>query len=196
MTKHLILVGGAAGTGKTTTAGTIAAELRVGWLQLDSVWIALRAAASPGSDERETLDIDGRLRRGTETSDKLLTAHVAAASAVCRVLPAVLAFELQTHETLVADGAWVLPDAVAGLGLVDTKISAIFLHEPDLEALRRSMRSRRGSSPVQPWHHTSSEVAWHYGNWVAEKATQHGMAVISARPFDTLHNRVRELVTR
>lgn len=48
MRRRLILVGGSAGSGKTSVARTLAGDLGAGWLQLDTVWIAMKAAGFVG----------------------------------------------------------------------------------------------------------------------------------------------------
>lgn len=111
VTARLLLVGGAAGTGKSTVARALAARLDGAWLQPGTLWIAMRDAAPAGSDERGRLDIDQRIRAQAEPADELLGHHITASAAVYAALPHALAFEFQTHPTVVADG----PLAVARL---------------------------------------------------------------------------------
>ena len=47
MGRRLILIGGSAGSGKTTLAQTLTSELDAGWLQLDTVWIAMKSGCAP-----------------------------------------------------------------------------------------------------------------------------------------------------
>lgn len=99
---RLVLIGGTAGTGKSTAARAVAGRLGAAWLQLDTLWIATRDAAPAGSDERLRLDIDSRIRSRTDPLDELVQHHIAASAAVCAALPHALAFELQTHPVVVA----------------------------------------------------------------------------------------------
>jgi hypothetical protein len=73
----------------------------------------MKVAAGEGTRARDILDIDRRMRREDEADDDVLIAHVAASGEVCRPLPTVLALELEAHERLVVDGAWLLPSFVA-----------------------------------------------------------------------------------
>ena|SRR5215210_3028539 len=84
MRRRLILVGGSAGSGKTTMGRALAAGLGAGWLQLDTLWIAMKAAVGEGSPAFQVLDVAGRMRRGGDPDDELLAAHLAASSAPLR----------------------------------------------------------------------------------------------------------------
>jgi 2-phosphoglycerate kinase len=115
-------------------------------LQLDSIWLAMKVAAGEGTPARDVLDIDRRMRREDEADDNVLAAHVAASGAVCRALPTVLGLELQAHERLVVDGAWLLPSFVTELELLDTDVRAVYLvqrTQADIEA--HSSRVAEGS---------------------------------------------------
>jgi 2-phosphoglycerate kinase len=146
VTRRLFLVAGSAGSGKSTLAKALAHELDAGWLQLDSIWLAMKVAAGEGTPARDVLDIDRRMRREDEADDNVLAAHVAASGAVCRALPTVLGLELQAHERLVVDGAWLLPSFVTELELLDTDVRAVYLvqrTQADIEA--HSSRVAEGS---------------------------------------------------
>ncbi len=104
MTRWLFLVAGSAGSGKSTLAKALAHDLDAGWLQLDSIWLAMKVAAGQDTPTRDILDIDRRMRREEEADDDVLAAHVAASREVCRALPTVLGLELEAHDRLVVDG--------------------------------------------------------------------------------------------
>jgi 2-phosphoglycerate kinase len=150
--RRLVLIGGSAGTGKTTVARALSRSLDAGWLQVDTLWLALIDAAEPGSARQRVLDVDDALRNGTEAGESLVTQHMEAAAMVCDALTRALAFELQTHRTVVADGAWILPEWSAKLRLDGVLVTPIFLHEPDPDRLRLAMESRRSLPMVAPWH--------------------------------------------
>ena len=191
MRRRLILVGGSAGSGKTTVAQTIASDLDAGWLQLDTVWIAMKAATRHGSPEYSLLNVDDRMRRGGDSDDELLAAHVAASEAVCAVLPEVFAFELETRPVLVADGAWLLPSFVAGLGVPNADVCSVFLQHADVDGVAAALAPRLRGRPAQERHVRMNRQIWQYGAWIREQARAHDLSVLDPLPFATLADRAR-----
>lgn len=188
--RTLLLIGGSAGSGKTTVARTLADELGGGWLQLDTVWVALRAAAR-GTPAYSMLDVPARIGDPDASDEDVLAAHVAAAEAVCAVLPDVLGFELETHDVLVADGAWVLPSFAAGLALPGTDVRSVHLQHADTEGVAAALAPRLGGRPPQERHRLGNRRIWHYGEWLGEQARAHGLPVLDPLPWETLTSRVR-----
>jgi 2-phosphoglycerate kinase len=195
VTRRLVLLGGSAGTGKTTLARSLAAELGAGWLQLDSLWLAMKAGAGQGTAAYDLLDIDGRMRREDESDEAVLGAHVAAAEKVCSVLPTVLPLELQTHEVLVADGAWLLPSFVSGLSLPGCEVSAVYVTHTNVPGVADALAPRLEGRPPEERHLRTNRRIHQYGVWLAEQALAHDLPVVGALPFDTLHSRVRSALS-
>jgi 2-phosphoglycerate kinase len=183
------LVGGSAGSGKSSLGKALARQLEAGWLQLDSIWMAIKVAAGEGTRARAILDIDRRMRREDEADDDVLIAHVAASGEVCRALPAVLALELEAHERLVVDGAWLLPSFVTELELPDTDVRAVYVvqcTEADVEA---ALLTRPGGLPLEDRHRLMNRRIFQYDTWLADEARAHDLPVVEALPFESLLDR-------
>jgi 2-phosphoglycerate kinase len=189
MVQQLILVGGSAGTGKTTLARALADELDAGWLQLDTVWLAMRAAAE-SSSASSLLDVPAAIADPARSDEDAFAAFVAAAQAICRALPELLAFELEARPRLVADGAWLLPSFVASLTLPDTDIRSAFLHHADEAGVAAALAVRlQGRSPTER-HHRANRRIWQCGERICEQAVAHHLPVVDSLPFDDLTDRV------
>ena len=185
------MIAGSAGSGKSTLAKALAHQLDAGWLQLDSIWLAMKIAAGEGTPARDVLDIDRRMRREDEADDDVLAAHVAASGEVCHALPTVLGLELQAHERLVVDGAWLLPSFVTKLELPDTEARALYIvqrTEADVEA---ALIPRRGGLPLEDRHRLMNRRIFQYGAWLADEARAYDLPVVEALPFESLLERAR-----
>mgnify|MGYP003907801301 CR=1 FL=1 len=191
MTRRLFLVAGSAGSGKSTLAKALAHELDAGWLQLDSIWLAMKVAAGQDTPTRDILDIDRRMRRKEEADDEVLAAHVAASREVCRALPTVLGLELEAHDRLVADGAWLLPSFVTTLELADTEVRAVYVVQRTVADVEAALIPRRGGLPLEDRHRLMNRRIFQYGAWLADEARAHDLPVVGALPFESLLDRAR-----
>ena len=186
MTRRLLLIGGSAGTGKSTLARSLASQLGAGWLQLDTIWVALKAAAGPRTPEYTRLAVDELMADENDSDEAILTAHLTTAESVCRVLPEVFAFELATHDVLVSDGAWLLPSFVAGLTLDDTDLTAIYLQHISPDGVATALAPRLADRQRLARHVRMDRRIWQYGDWLAAEARRHGFPVLDPHPFETL----------
>lgn len=127
------------------------------------------------------------------TPEALTRQHIAAGEVVCRGLEAAILFELRTaHDTLVVDGAWLLPAWVAGLRVpdVEVQVHAAIIHEPDAAEVKRAMRARTPAPATLPHQRTNAAVSALYGDWLRAEALAHNLPVVAARPRETLQARV------
>lgn len=188
--KRLFLIGGSAGAGKTTAARELARRLGAGWLQIDTVWITMQESVPKDSEAYRTLRIDERIVNSTAPVELLVAAHVQASRMVCASLPRIVQFELQSHDALVADGAWLLPEFMSALALEDVLVIPALLYEPDPTHVKAAMDSRRRLKVVAPWHERSARASWAYGQWLASEADRFHVPIVAARPRETLFNRL------
>lgn len=170
-------------------AKVLAHELDAGWLQLDSIWLAMKVAAGEGTPAHKVLDIDSRMRRAEESDDAVLAAHIAASGEVCRALPTVLRLELESHDQLVVDGAWLLPSFVSRLEVPDTVVRAVYIVHRTEADVGMALRERRGGLPLEDLHRLMNRRNFQYGTWMADQARTHLLPVVEALPFESLLDR-------
>jgi len=118
-----------------------------------------------------------------------------------RALEIVIAHHVATAVPLILEGDCLLPALAArrvfaGLEVGD-QLRAVFIVEPDEAHLLKYTRTRtRGGFPTL----TAAEqarrvrVSWLYGRWLAEQAHRHGLPVVTAHPWATLHQRITTAV--
>jgi 2-phosphoglycerate kinase len=190
MPRRLILIGGSAGTGKSTVARALARELDGDWLQLDTVWLAMRAAARDSAADALP-DVPAAIGDPTLSHADALATFVSAAETICAALPEILEFELEARPILVADGAWLLPDRVAALSFPDTEVSSTFLHHRDVADVTAALAPRLEGRERTARHELGDRRIWRSGEWICEQAHLHGLPVVDSLPFADLTERVR-----
>ncbi len=192
MSRRLLFIGGSAGAGKSTAAKAISREPGVGWLQADTIWVAAHDIVGKDSTDYALLRVDEAVRDPLRSPGDLLKQHIAVSRRICTWLPRAIEFELLTHRTLIVDGAWLLPEFLAGFALDGVEVSSAIIHEADREALQAAMRARSGLKMVAPHHDAGARLSWEYGNWLAAEAEPVGVPVVTARPRETLLDRLRD----
>ena len=193
MPRHLVLVGGGAGTGKTTLARGLARDLDAHWLQLDTVWLAMRALAVR-CPSVPSLDVPSVVGDPDLSDAEALRCFLATAEVVCDALPELLAFELGARPRLVVDGAWLLPSVVAGLSIPDTRTTAVVLGHRTRSDLTAALAPRLAGRERTARHEVGDRRLHATGTWLVEQARRHGVPVVESLPFDDLLERVRPLL--
>lgn len=174
----VLLLGGPSGAGKSTVAAQIARRLGASWLQVDDLRLALARSgvAVPNADAVDTFDAPG----GLVALGELLTPAV----------EVVIENHVDQRNPVVIEGDGILPalfDRPAVRARTsDGRTRALFLYEPDEDALYATMQSRRVGLCSRA--HARKNVL--YGLWLKQQAEQRGLPTVPARPWDTLADRI------
>jgi 2-phosphoglycerate kinase len=192
----VLLLGGAAGAGKSTSAAWIAARLGVSWLSADAIWQTLKAAT-----ERETHAAihhfepsDRDIEAGAE---HLLRLHIESAEAMSASLAAFVDWQLREDAPLVLEGAWITPAfAAEQVARHSGAVAAVFICERELDAVLDAMMSRSNHPPRTPRRLRLTEMSWMYGEWLRGECAPLGVPVVEAQPRDTLVERVLAAASR
>ncbi len=179
----VILLGGAANVGKTTTAKDLAARCGASVLPADAIWYALKAATDPTVyPELHYFDPpDSEWRRlGAEY---WCERHIRSSKAVSLAMDPVIEYCVTERWPVIVEGAWITPDAAARWSSQHEGLRAVFIHEP--EDLRAYLLSRGAQLPDH-----RGETFWLFGNWVREQALANGLPVVNVHPRASLAERV------
>lgn len=177
----VLLIGGPSGVGKTTVAAQVAEHLGVPWLMVDDLRLALMRSGVPIPDipEIKPFDAQGSL--------------IAIGEAVAPAIEVVIENHVDQHYSVIIEGDGILPSlfdrpsvrARASNG----RVRAVYLHEPDPEALLANLIARRTDNwreNLQAYAHRSAA----YGEWLTKEAEKRGIPIVAARPWDTLVDRI------
>lgn len=189
----VLVIGGGAAVGKTTTARAVAALYDVSALPVDAIWIALKTVTS--SDSHPELHyFDPSDEELALTAEYLCERHIRSAEAISQAMDSVIEYYLWERWPVVLEGAWITP-AVAGRWTRQYEaVRAVFIHEPDVDEVLASMLARSDRQNPTHGQRVLSEVCWLFGNWVREQALAEGLPVVDAPPRATLAERVLEAV--
>ncbi len=175
---RILLLGGASGIGKSTVAMRLGQRLGVPWLQVDDFRLALErnGVAIPDSALAPNFDGPGSL---IEVGRLLSPAiEIICENHVVRNNPAILEGDAIIPTLLdrpqirhLAAGGW---------------LRAIFLDEPEEQTIQTNMQARqRGQMDT-----AHAQKNWRYGLWLSREAAERGVPTVSARPWQTLEDRI------
>ncbi len=186
----VLLLGGPSGVGKTSVSYPLARHFGVGIMEVDDFVRLLERMTTPEQQpavHRIRAHPDADRLSDREVVDHLLDLGGAMAAG----LEAVIANHLETATPVVMEGDFILP-ALAARADFDGqpnggRVRAVFLEEPDEPQLVANFLSREPHAPMQT---RRARVSWLYGRRLAEDANRLGLPVLTARPWDTVLERV------
>ncbi len=179
---YALLLGGASGIGKTTVAARVGRRFGVPWLQVDDLRLALARSGVPvpNADAIGTFDAPG----GLVALGELLTPAV----------EVVIENHVDQRNPVVIEGDGILPSLFDRPSVrarsTDGRTRAIFLYEPDEDALYANMQSRR----VGLFSRAHAYKNWLYGEWLRREVERRGLPTLPVRPWDDLPERILGVV--
>ena len=186
---NVLVIGGAAGVGKTTVARDLAERCGISVLPTDAIWLALKAATDPASYPElhhfDPPDAEWQKHKPEYWRER----HIRSAKAISQAMDPVIEYYLWEGWPVIIEGTWITPTAAARWTRQYEGFRAVFIHEP--EDLRSHLLFR-GSQQ----HDHRGPVFWLIGNWMREQALTNGLAVVNVHPRDTLAARVLKAASR
>lgn len=193
----VLLIGGSSGTGKTTIAAEVGRRLGTSWLQVDDLRLALqrsRVALPTGTEAlyffEETPDV-WRL-----PPERLRDGLIAVGDVMTPAIEIVVENHVETIAATVIEGDGILPSLLARPSLrrylTDGRVRAVFLVEPDEEAILANMlaRGRGVIDQTDAALRVQAHAYWLFGRWLAGEAARLDLPVMETRPWATLAQRI------
>lgn len=205
---RVLLIGGSSGVGKTMVVRDLARHLGISALLADDLRMAIQQVTTPG----EQPGIHYFLAHPTiwqKPPETLCEGFITVAQAMQRPLSATIAHHLYIESAgpVIIEGDGILP-ALAALRSFPTMhfpnapltdaVRAVFLVEPDEEALLSTLRQhRRGFGDFShKEQETFARGCWLYGQWLRRQAAPYDLPVIASRPWENLAERVLQAIER
>lgn len=179
----VLLLGGAANVGKTTTARDLSARCGVSVLPADAIWYALKAATDATSyPELHYFDPpDSEWRK--YGAEYWCARHIESARAISLAMDPVVEYYLSEEWPVIVEGTWITPAEAARWSRQHRGVRAVFIHEP--EDLKTYLLSRE-----DPLLDHRGETFWLFDNWIREQALAYGLDVVEVYPHFSLAERV------
>lgn len=206
---QILLIGGCSGVGKTVIANTLAKSLQVTHMLVDDVRIAIQATTTPTQlpDLHYFLTLgDPSKLSASEFTDGL----VRVGTAMIPALRTIISHHLIVPETgrLIIEGDGVLPALSMCMYLADLQglsvviaphqIRSVFLVENDEEALLQNFiaRDRGFNQATNEQGRRYVHSVWQFGQLIKTEAMRYGVPVVEVRPYDSLAQRILEVIGR
>jgi 2-phosphoglycerate kinase len=187
---EVLLLGGASGVGKTSVSYRLARHFGVGITEVDDFQVLLERMTTPEQQpaihfwrthpEADQLPADAIMEHALELG-----------RAMTPGLDAVIANHLETSRPMLLEGDFILPALAAQASFAAEanagRVRAVFVHEPDEPQIAANYLSREPRSGPQL---KRARVSWLMSRWLAQEAQRRGLVVVTARPWDTLLERV------
>jgi len=183
---NVLIIGGASGCGKTSISRQIARHYNVDLVRVDDFQMMLEAMTTS-----ETLPELHYWAMHPNWRDEGMDNSVKRLIDVGRVLipglTAVIKDHIDEGIPMILEGDFILPELAKAFD--NPQIKSVFIYEPSQEQILQNYLAREGQ--LQPYR---ADVSHAYGKWLMESCIKHGVFIAESRPWDTLMERVYELV--
>ena len=191
----VLLIGGASGTGKTTVASRLAHHFEIGIGAVDDFQTILERMTTAEQQpvlhfwrthpDPDLLSAEVIMRQGLEVA-RLMSSG----------LEAVIADHLKTQVPIVLEGDFIAPALAAQTSFCgepnDGRVRPVFLYELDEGQILRNFSERESEAGAQI---KRARVSWLQGQWLASECGQRGIPILTARPWETLFDRILRALT-
>lgn len=189
-TWDVLLVGGAAATGKSTAAAALARRYAVALTAVDDLHRAVLRMTTP--DQQPVLHrwhTDPEAARWS--AERIAELHLRVADELAPAVEAVIGDHLGSGAPLILEGDYLRPglaalpafDRVAAAG----RVRAVFLYEPDERQIARNLLHREPAADAQD---RRAAVGWLLGLRLRDEAQRLDIPVVKARPWSDLPERI------
>ncbi|WP_218577584.1 hypothetical protein [Phytohabitans rumicis] len=178
------LICGAAGVGKSSVAAALARRYGTPLGEVDDVVTALRAMTT--AEQQPLLHYwDTHPQVKAWPPEKVAELHLSVADAVEPGLSAVIADHVSAGARVVLEGDYLLPELATGYA--GGAVRAVVIDEPDEDQIVANYRARE---PGYGEQRNRARVSAMIGAQLAGRAVRCGIAVVPARPWTDLLDRV------
>lgn len=183
----VLLIGGAAGTGKTSVSYRVARHFGIGITEVDDFQVLIEAMTTP--EQQPALHYwNTHPEAALWPAERIVELTIASGEAMAVGLRAVIANHLESNARVVLEGDYMLPSVATTFA---ERVRAVYLYEPDEEQILANFLRREPDAGEQTLR---ARVSWLYGDWLRREAERSGLPALPARPWETLFERVLAVI--
>lgn len=179
---HVLLLGGASGTGKSSLSYPLAHHFGVALTEVDDIVIALQKSTTP--QQLPLLHYwDTHPEAQSFSPEQILDLHLSVCRALAPALHAIIANHLESQTPVILDGDYILPELLADH---PTQVKALFLSEPSEEQIVQNYLAREPHAGRQTGR---AHVSWLLNQWLSAECARYNIPTLAPRPWPTLLER-------
>ena len=190
----VLVIAGAAGTGKTSVSYKLARHFGVGITEVDDLHLVLETMTTPEQQPQlhywRTKPDDVEM-----TVDSIVELHISVARLMSPALKAVIMNHIEERTPIVLEGDYILPELLLDDPVHNDwhpeRVRAVFLFEPDERQLVQNFLSREPSEGEQRGR---AHVSRLYGEWLQKECDTYGVPALPARPWESLFDRIVDAI--
>jgi 2-phosphoglycerate kinase len=191
----VLLVGGAAGTGKSSLSYDLAHYFRTGLTEVDDLHLVLETMTSP--EQFPDLHYWANKPASLEmNSQDIVALHIRVARLLMPAIIAVINNHLEDKTPIILEGDYLLPEIFAaehrGKLINIERVRAVFLYEDSREQLLQNFLERE---PAEGEQLGRALVSQQLGQWLKKECAHLDVAALPARPWADSFKRIVAAVT-
>ena len=180
----VLLVGGASGVGKTSISRQLARYFDLPMGEVDDYVVILKQMTTP--EQQPILHYWDTHAEGMEwTAEKIVELTISVIQVMAPGIEAVIDNHLEGNAPVLLEGDYLLPSLVQH----DKRVRGVFLYEPDERQIVANYLQREPDEDEQTGR---ARVSWLLGEWFKTEAEKAGALALTARPWETLLDRIVE----
>lgn len=191
---QVLLLGGAAGSGKTRLSYRLARELGIGLTGVDDFQVVLERMTTP--EQQPALHFwSTHPNPGSLSAEEIHEQGLDILQVMLPALEAVVENHLEEPTPLVLEGDFIHPALAAreafGAEANDGRVRGVFLYELDERQVVQNFLEREPATGPQT---TRARVSVLRAAWIRAECEGLGIPALPARPWDTLFDRVIDVI--
>ncbi|MBZ9626136.1 hypothetical protein G9F71_025350 [Clostridium sp. FP2] len=183
----VLFIGGASGMGKSSVAYKLAHFYNVNVMEVDDICQAVKAMTT-----REILPAIHYWSTGINWMDIGVSGNVKWLIDVSKEmipgLKAIVDNHIEADVPVIIEGDFIHPEFA--VSFENPKVKSIYIYEPDKNQIVQNYLAREGGK----LQHFRADTSAEYGDWLVDTCGKLGIKVIESRPWDTVVDRIIEII--